>query len=241
MEKVIGFEPSPYSVFSMPNITVLPDDKSLVALGKVFGESEEPVKSVLNGVYIDASYATAGLVAGWLNPKELKYRGFKDVLLNTPSVRFDIEKGDNNINFTTSIGVESIKSYPDALVSSLNEKGFGFVLSSDYIIKDGKQVNNLFVHSARSLYEKEGKYQPIYKKLVIDTLEAYLRHTTGGKLDKIKEFMRKDVRELKDEENMNMVNAFLQQGDSIDLSEDHTINFNFAGMTEVVDIDIKEN
>jgi len=239
LEKISKFEPSPYSIFCMPNITVLPDDKSVVYLGDIL-QNGEPIKSVLNGVYIDASYIGAGLVSAWLNPKELKSRGFEKVSLNTPGVRFDIERGDNSINFTTTLGIESSKSYSDELLKSLNEKGFGFTFSSDYIIKDGKRVDNIYLLNARSLYEKNGKYQPIYKRLVIDTLEVYLRHTTGGKLDKIKDFIKMGVRELEDDKEM--VNGFIQEGDSIELSDDkQTINFNFAGMAEVVDIEIKEN
>ncbi len=243
-EKAEKIRKSEYSILAIPNLTILPDDKSLVAIGrkldKDFNLTEKEEKSVLGGIYLDASFLATGLVAAWQNPKELKERKFEHFHKQLPGVRFNIEDGDNNLIFRTSVGKESLKSYSEKIIEELNEENFGFVFSSDLAYLNGEEIKNLYVHNARSLKKGgDDRYKPIYKKLTTDFLETYLKVTTQQKSDKIKEFIRETYRKLDDDDMRINVNALFQKDDTLKY-EDKKITVKFGEEVERVNIEVKE-
>ena len=105
-EKCMPLTKREYSEFvvpCIPNVTVIPKDKSGLILDKkmVIGgegsavlskEKEDIMKLWIEGVYIGAAYEAAGLAAAWQCPEYLKER-FPRTSKNYPGVRFDIEAG----------------------------------------------------------------------------------------------------------------------------------------------------
>jgi hypothetical protein len=237
IEKSKEYGNSPYSSIVFPNITILPASKSVIKLGENCSDGENQ-NCVLDGVYLDASYVAAGMTAAWMNPKELKERGFTNVDQSIPGARFDIENGDNNMIFTSSVSIESSKSYPENVRKELDEKGFGFVFSSDYIRYNNLSVDKLFVYQTRSLYEKNEVFQPIYKQLTKDLFRDLVEIVTQRKQANVKNFVRNSLDYFRD--NRIAVNGLLQGDDEV-IFENNEIHFSFSGMDEKIEITIIDN
>ena len=252
----LGHIESEYAVFSFPNFTLLPANKSLVEIGKdnvvdEFGDlSTRQIKLVLNGIYIDASYVAAGLVAAYQNPKNLEDRGMK-VIKNNPAVRFNIEEGDNSSRFTSSVGGENLLNWTDDIKNVINEDRFGFSFCSDKIYLNGKVINYSFVYTARTLGRDNDKYKGIYKVLTRDFIFAYLRQLTGSKKSKVEEFIKKGIgrewnKKTESEKDTEFANLILRKGDGLHLGEydietkTQDIKLVFDNEEEIVEININE-
>ena len=142
--------------------------------------------------------------------------------------------------FTSSISLECGKNYPELVKQSLDEKGFGFVFSTDYFHYNGKAVENIFVYHARSLYESKGKYQPIYKQLTKDLLSNFIEIDTQRKLNNVNEFVRTKLDYFRDNNISSAVNGLLQGEDEVTLNGKN-IMFSFSGMEEKIDIEVLDN
>jgi len=261
-EKISGYEAelesinSEYAVFAFPNFTLLPADRSLVAIGKDNSIDESgsltnrQVKLVLNGFYIDASYVAAGLVVAYQTPNILKTKGIK-VLKNNPVVRFNLEEGDNSLKFTSSLGIENLLNWTEDIKQVINENSFGFSFCSDNVFLDGNAIKNAFVYTSRTLGKDKDKYKGIYKVLTRDFIYSYIKEQTNGKLSKVKNFIKLDIgrewNKKKDQENEpDYANLILRKGDELSLgdyddeSKIQGIKLVFDKEEEIVEININE-
>jgi hypothetical protein len=244
---------SEYAVFSYPNFTILPADKSLINISEEKqvdnngNLTQDGIKLVLNGIYVDSAYVAAGIVAAYQNPNILYSKGFK-VIKNNPGVRFNIEESDNSLIFKTSIGRESILNWSKNIIDVINENRFGFSFCSDSVFLNGNALNNIFVYTARSLAKDGNKYKGIYKILTRDFIFAYLKQQTGSKQSKVNDFVKKGIgRKWTNEAEKNeFINLILRNGDGLELGEYETstkiqkIKLTFESEEEIVDIEINE-
>ncbi len=179
-------EYSEFVVPCIPNVTIIPKDKSglildnrmvideegNVALSK---EKEDIMKMWIEGVYIGAAYGAAGIAASWQCPEYLKQR-FPNTSMEYPGVRYDIEADDNALLVTTSMTKE-ISGFTNAIKNSINNTGFGFVFTSDNAQHKGRDIRNIMVYKARNLLSNGTEFEPIYKTLVVTYIERMLRFT----------------------------------------------------------------
>ncbi|WP_134114560.1 transcriptional regulator [Orenia marismortui] len=228
-------EYSEYAVPCLPNFTVIPKDKSGVVLdskmlyeneGVVLSKAEEDIlKLWLEGVYIDASYVAAGLVAAYQCPDYLRER-FRKVSTSYPGVRFDIESGDNALKATTTLAKE-ISGFTNVIKGSINRNNFGFVFSSENNQLDGKLIKRITVYKARSLGMTDDIFDSIYKTIMSTYIERMLRFKTSDfKEDKIIKFFSNNPKSQKSEwiSNKGYVNSILQEGDDINYNIDPESN-----------------
>jgi hypothetical protein len=226
-EKLTRQEYSEYAIPCLPNFTVIPKDKSGVVLDKkmtktekgaavLSREEEDILKLWLEGVYIDAAYIAAGLVAAYQCPQYLKER-FKKVARSHPGVRFDIESGDNSLKVTTTLAKE-ITGFTNSIKNSINRNNFGFIFSSENAELDGKTIKRITVYKARSLEMTDDGFDSIYKTLVSTYIERILRFKTNDfKQDKIERFFSNNPNSQKSKwlDNKGYINSILQDGDDI--------------------------
>ncbi|SJZ32108.1 hypothetical protein SAMN02745118_00282 [Selenihalanaerobacter shriftii] len=231
-EKLTRQDYSEYIIPCIPNFTVIPKNKSGVVLdrkmtktehgGAILSKEEEDIlKLWLEGVYIDASYVAAGIVAAYQCPEYLR-DNFKKVSKNYPGVRFDIESGDNNLKVATTLAKE-ITGFTNSIKDSINRNDFGFVFSSENAQLDGKEIKRLTVYKARSLEMTEYGFDSIYKTLVSTYIERILRFKTSDfKQDKIVKFFSNNPKSQKSNwvNNAGYVNSILQDGDDISYNID---------------------
>ena len=223
---------SEFVIPCIPNVTVIPKDKSGLVLDKkmvmdeegnvaLSTEKDDVMKMWLEGIYVSAAYEAAGIVAAWQCPEYLKQR-FKDTTMEYPGVRFDIEADDNALLATTSMTKE-ISGYTNAIKNSINHTGFGFVFSSDNAQYKGQEIKNIMVYKARNLLSRGNEFEPIYKTLVVTYIERMLRfYSSDFKQDKIEKFFSSNPNSQKSrwDANRQYVNSILQDGDELDCSID---------------------
>lgn len=220
-------EYSEYVVPCIPNVTVIPKDKSGLILDKkmvlseeggaaLSKEKEDIMKLWIEGVYIGAAYEAAGLVAAWQCPEYLKER-FPKTNRSYPGVRFDIEAGNHALCATTTMTKE-ISGFTNTIKNSINSSGFGFVFSSENAQHKGKDIRNIMVYKARNLLMNENEFEPIYKTLVSTYIERILRfYSNDFKKDNILSFFSNnpDSQKSKWGADRDYVNSILQEGDEL--------------------------
>ena len=184
-------------------------------------EKEDVMKMWLEGIYINAAYEAAGIVAAWQCPEYLKER-FNNTSSEYPGVRFDVEADDNALLAATSMTKE-ISGFTNAIKNSINHTGFGFVFSSDNAQYKGREIKNITVYKARNLLSNGTEFEPIYKTLVVTYIERMLRFYSGDfKQDKILKFFSSNPSSQKSrwDADRQHVNSVLQDGDELDFAID---------------------
>lgn len=223
---------SEFVVPCIPNVTIIPKDKSGLILDKrmvidddgnvaLSEEKEDIMKMWIEGVYVGAAYGAAGIAAAWQCPEYLKQR-FRNTTMEYPGVRYDIEADDNALLVTTSMTKE-ISGFTNAIKNSINNTGFGFVFTSDNAQHKGRDIKNIMVYKARNLLSNGTEFEPIYKTLVVTYIERMLRFYSGDfKQDKILKFFSNNPNSQKSkwDANRQYVNSLLQDGDELDFDID---------------------
>ena len=241
---------SAYAVPCLPNITVVPKNKSGVITGRLLktdGESVEVSKEQedvrrfwLLGVYIPAAFVAAGIAAAWQCPEYLREKFRKKVDSALPGVRFDIEAGNNALIVTTTLAKE-ISGYPQKVKNDINHQGFGFIFGSENLkTPDGRSVNHLTVYKARSLASDGYTFEPIFQTQVAAFFERTLRMLTGdNKMDNIKFFFSANPTSQMSKwlTRSEFVNAIVQVGDQVTYEIDPIgnncdIQFMFNGVSK---------
>lgn len=226
---------SEFLVPCIPNITVIPKDKSGIILDKkmvidgegvasLSKEKEDIMKLWIEGVYIGGAYVAAGLTAAWQCPSYLKER-FPQTTYKYPGVRFDIEASSHALCATTTMTKE-ISGFTNAIKNSINTSGFGFVFSSENAQYKGKDIKSIMVYKARNLQTNEQEFEPIYKTLVSIYIERMLRFFSNDfKKDNIIKFFSNnpDSQKSKWLADKYYINAILQEGDELSCEIDDTV------------------
>ncbi|MDN5305238.1 MAG: hypothetical protein PWP46_2125 [Fusobacteriaceae bacterium] len=229
-------EYSEFAIPCLPNFTVIPRDKSGVVLDsrlklnddggvELSKEKEDIMKLWLEGIYIDASYVAAGLVASYQCPEYLKTK-FKNTATKYPGVRFDLEEGDNGLKVLTTLAKE-ISGFTNKIKDEINRKNFGFIFSSENAQVDGRLVKRITVYKARSLAQSEEGFEPIFKTTVSTYIERMLRfHTNDFKQDKLIKFFSNNPKSQKSiwVNDSGYINSILKSGDSISNTIDEQNN-----------------
>jgi hypothetical protein len=246
---------SEFAIPCIPNITIIPKDKSELVLdnkmmlaeqgGAVLSQEKEDVfKLWIEGVYVGAAYVAAGIVAAYQCPEFLRTR-FKNVNKNYPGVRFDIEAKDYALRVPTTLAKE-ISGFTNTIKNSINNKNFGFVFSSENAQVDGNELRKLTVYKARSLQSTDDQYESLYKTTVTTFVERMLRfHSNDFKQDGINKFFSTNPNSQKSKWNSEKeyVNSIIQDGDDIDCTIEEklglcSINVTFNGNVKNLEVEI---
>lgn len=249
---------SEYAIPCLPNFTIIPREKSGVVIDAKMLHTEEGVmlsrekedilKLWIEGVYVDAAYVAAGLVAAYQCPEYLRDY-FKNVHKGLPGVRFDLESGDNNFRVLTTMGKE-ITGFTNRIKDMINKSNFGFIFSSENATLKGKDIKRITVYKARTLAitENDG-YEPLYKTLVSTFIERALRfYSSDFKQDKIIKFFSNHPESQKRKwvEASGFANSIIQPGDDIGFSIDEAenvchINLIFNGNVKNLEVSITKS
>lgn len=249
---------SEFAVPCMPNFTIIPREKSGVIIDakmlrtedgvQLSKEKEDILKLWIEGVYVDAAYVAAGLVAAYQCPMFLR-EIFRNVHKGLPGVRFDIESGDNNLRVTTTLGKE-ITGFTNRIKDIINKSNFGFIFSSENASLKGKDIKRITIYKARTLAVTENDgYEPLYKTLVSTFVERVLRYDTSDfKQDKIIKFFSNHPESQKRRwvEASGYINSIIQPGDDIGFSIDEEenichINLIFNGSPKNLEVSITKS
>lgn len=220
----------------LPNFTIVPKDKSEVVLDNRMQMNEEGnvelskaredvMKLWIEGIYVGAAYAAAGLVAAYQCPDYLREH-YSNVSQKYPGVRYDIESGDHSLRTITTLGKE-ITGFTNTIKNTINSKGFGFVFASESSQVQGKEIKNLTVYKARTMAVSDDVYDSIYKTMVSTYVERMLRFLTNDfKQENVVKFFSNNPKSQKSlwEADKNLINAIVQEGDTLDFVIDDVTN-----------------
>ena len=244
---------SEYGVPCLPNISVVPKNKSgvildtyLVATGesvKISEDKKDLLRLWIEGVYVPASFAAAGLVAACQCPEFLRSCNFKNVSREFPGVRFDLEASNHALKVPTSLAKE-ISGYTNSIKDAINMRNFGFIFSSDNNRVEGKDLKQITVYKARTLQMEDNEYESLYKALSATYISRMMRALTSDyKHDNVVRFFSSDPQSQtsKWRENSGFVNSILLPHDNLGYSiEDANgicnVDINFGGNTKNLEI-----
>lgn len=220
----------------LPNFTIVPKDKSEVVLDnrmqlnedgnvELSKAREDVMKLWIEGIYVGAAFAAAGLVAAYQCPEYLREH-YSNVSAKYPGIRYDIESSDHSLRTVTTLGKE-ITGFTNTIKNTINNKGFGFVFASESSQMQGKEIKNLTVYKARTMAISDGVYDSIYKTMVSTYVERMLRFVTNDfKQENVVKFFSNNPKSQKSlwEADKDLVNAIIQEGDTLDFVIDDNTN-----------------
>ncbi|RFZ79602.1 transcriptional regulator [Lacrimispora amygdalina] len=249
---------SAYAVPCLPNITVVPKDKSGVITGALMvadgeqvylsKEKEDIMRLWIEGVYISAAYVGAGIMAACQCPEYLKEHFVKNVHPELPGVRYDIEAGNNALVTKTTLAKE-ITGFTGSVKSDINNKNFGFIFASENAKHNGLPVDRLTVYKARSLASDGTAFEPIYQTQVEAYFNRIFRQATGDyKQDNIISFFSANPNSQMSKwlNQKDYVNTIIQKGDDIRYTLDEAngtcdIEFVFSGSSRNMRIQLQRS
>jgi len=250
-------EYSEYAVACLPNISVVPKNKSGVILdafmeateegAKISQEKKDLLKIWIEGVYIPASYVAAGITAAYQCPEFLRSR-FKNVTRDFPGVRFDLEASNHALKVPTTLSKE-ISGYTNSIKDAINARNFGFILSSDNNQVDGKDVRQITVYKARTMQLYENEYECLYKTLTATYISRVLRALTSDfKHDNVTYFFSANPQSQKSAwmRKTGFVNSIMLPKDdmSYNIEEENNVcnvDISFSGNTKNLEIIMNKN
>lgn len=239
IEKSMPLTKKDYSEFvscCLPNFTIVPKEKSEVVLDnrmqldddgnvELSKAREDIMKLWIEGIYVGAAYAAAGVVAAYQCPDYLR-EFYSNVSPKYPGVRYDIESSDHSLRTVTTLGKE-ITGFTNTIKNVINSKGFGFVFASESSQLQGKEIKNLTVYKARTMAVVDDVYDSIYKTMVSTYVERMLRYLTNDfKQENVTKFFSNNPKSQKSlwEADKSFINAITQEGDELDCVIDDVTN-----------------
>jgi len=247
---------SPYAIPCYPNFTVVPKTKSGVLLDRkmihteegieLSKEKEDYMRLWLEGIYIGAAYVAAGITAAWQCPGYLQTH-FKEVDMNNPGVRFDVEAKDHGLRVITSMAKE-ISGFTTSVKNDINRLNFGYCFASENASYKGVTVGNVSVYKARTLAEGSNGYEELYKTLVSTYIERVLRYQSNDfKMDNIRDFFSNNPESTRSKwlQTRGNVNSIIQTGDDLgyDIDDQQTVcavDLRFDGSVKNLQVEINK-
>lgn len=245
---------SEYAIACIPNMSVVPKNKSGLILDSYMVVSEDGTsadisqekKDILRlwieGVYIPAAYTASGIVASYQCPEFLRSR-FKNVTQDYPGVRFDIEASNYALKVPTTLAKE-ISGYTNNIKNNINSRNFGFVFSSDNNQIEGKDLTQITIYKARSMQSVNNEYESLYKTLVATYITRMMRaQTSDYKQDNVTFFFSANPSSQRSNwlSKTGYINSIMCPGDDItyDIEEEYgicNVNLKFGGNTKNLEI-----
>lgn len=231
-----------HAVYALPNFTIMREGKVPLS---------ENTKIEVPAIYIDAAYVAAGLLIAAQQTAYWENRGFtKSNNLLIPEyacVRVDFESSKIVPKLLTKFNRERSIAWESEIVDALSKKRFGFTFDGDrkYDSQIGGFIDKTYILNARTLKQKDGKYQEIFRTLLKDFVRAYLK-TYGAKIDSsdLKDFVKKvvnmDWKQLAKScknKNPDVINLILRDGEDI-LLDGNNLKVQLSGGEDFLDVEV---
>lgn len=209
-------------------------------------ENERDYNIYIDDVYISSAYVAAGLLAASQQADPFKKIGLDSRLLkDNPNVHVDLENPEVSIKFLPRFSRELALNWPPRLKDEINNSPYGFVFCGDprFDKQADEYLKKVYIYLARTLFQKQDSYQPIYTTLVKDFIDLCFKGA-GEKVDRnfLKNFMKEDVRQWKEQANRDpkMLNLILGLDDDIsqDPKDPGTLHMNFGPVEDTLAVNV---
>lgn len=230
-----------YASYAYPAFTIM-NKRTMDVAGD--GYEANKIQLTVPGIYLDAAYIAAGLVAGTQQPGWLSSRGVpqKKLAEELPCVHVDLESRELQPKLTTLMNRELTTSWNSDIKAEINKDNFGFAFCGDYFEAEGKPVDNTYVYCARNmkLGDKSHRFMPIYTALVKNYVSGELLKENYRTANEIKkQFVEGKVAGWKKAvvNKPDCINLLLNSGEDISWDSEKGIVISF-GENEVFLTDI---
>jgi len=234
---VINSGYSEFIIPCIPNFTIVSREYMDIELGNIYAYDEfvdEEIKSTgtyrvwLEGIYVEASYVAAGLVAAWQCPNYLKRYYKNRVAMDLPGTAYRIMEADHRYITKTTM-LREIIGYNDELKSDIENHSIGVVFMPT--------SQGIVMATDRCASYQNGTFDSISTIQTLVYMERVIRHETQDfKNTLIKLFFQNrpgSIRAKWSENNAN-VNTILKEKENI------TYQLNEGENTCVFDVTFNE-
>lgn len=212
-----------HAVLAYPNFTLM---------GEGFIDlAGQPI--TVRPVHISASYVAAGLIAASQQEDAImtKVRKYLDkarekdlkIALKEGSacVRVDLEDALIAPVLVTNINRELPFKWNADIIPAITRNRLGFVFCCDKKTDPltNSPYDTTYVLQARSFENEDGKYQPLYRTLTLDYIDAYLNEygrDSQEAIDRLKKDANEWVKDSGRSENKGKINLLLHEGEKIE-------------------------
>lgn len=172
--------------------------------------------------HIAASYVAAGLIAASQQEDVLMAKGLeREVKQGSACVRVDLEDAPVARCLVTNINRELAFGWDPDIIPAITKNRLGFAFccdkKSDPLTRDPYKTS--YILQARSFEREDGRYQPLYRSLTLDYINAYLNEYGRDSQEAINRLKRDASEWGKDSErteNKGKINLILRQGEKIE-------------------------
>lgn len=219
MEDLLVDVDNSHAVLAYPNFTVMDEGTANIAGARI----EVPA------VYVSASYVATAFIAASQDAAILEANNLGDrLILGNACARVDLEDEAIIKALPTKFNRELAYAWPSDIIPRIVKRNFGFVFCGDpkRDPKTKAPIQTSYILQARTLKDEDGKYQPIYRTLTQDFIDAYLREFSDGDFiseSKIPDMIRHFndwINEGGSDKNANKLNVPLQSGEKIEVIEE---------------------
>ncbi|MBR3051393.1 MAG: hypothetical protein IKG61_08090, partial [Selenomonadaceae bacterium] len=164
-----------HAVYAYPNFVIMRTRQ--VKIDPNEADTPEAVRIKLPGVYVDAAYPAAGIIAASQQIKYLENHGFKGKV-NRQNVCVHVNLEDVNVrkNLCSRFNLALNQTWGDV---EDDARGFGLAFCGEPKNIGGKEMDHTYIFSARTLARNEsGNYRLISRVLLADFIDAYLRYNS---------------------------------------------------------------
>ncbi|WP_293960674.1 hypothetical protein [uncultured Fusobacterium sp.] len=228
LEKM-SFENSSYIIPCFPNFCIA--DGGYFNLDIKIDENDDMLS--LKGVYVDASFVAAGLVASYLNPKILKSTRFNfednEIDMRYPGVRINLEDIEIAKKISTTMAKESNIGIVKRIKEEIKDFGKGFIFICD------EDLGTMYPYLCRSINKKR-----LYRVMTLYYIKNSIVEFTNNNKEKIKN-IKNDIK-VKNwgRDNAGKINKILNEANDLEVGEDYKIKIKFEEEYEEIEIKVEE-
>lgn len=207
-----------YIVPCLPNFTIIPREHMEIKIGNMYAyqdfadnqlTSQGEKRIWLEGIYVDASFVAAGLIASCQCPEYLN-RYFKEkVTMEFPGVSYRIIQGDNKY-FTKTVMKKETFYYQQQLLEDIENKSIGITFMPCN--------QGVVVATDRCMSFQNGKKDCVATVQTLRYLEKIIQRSTQDfKSELIKNFFQNHPNTIKDKwfSNRQFINSILKEGEKL--------------------------
>ena len=208
-----------HAVYAYPNFVIMRTRQ--VKIDPNEADSLEAVRINLPGVFVDAAYPAAGIIAASQQIKYLENHGFKGKV-NRQNVCVHVNLEDVNVRkeLCSQFNLALNQTWGDV---EDDARGFGLAFCGEPKNIGGKEMDHTYIFSARTLALNEsGNYRLISRVLLADFIDAYLRYNSIDR-EGFSDFKKKTVQSWLDENKQrpNLINFVMKDGEDVILNPDN--------------------
>lgn len=239
-----------HAVLAYPNFHLMPGKVKPVVKDITLDAGDDPnaYTIFIDDVYISSAYVAAGMLVASQQKDPFKKIGLDNRLLKgNPNVHVNLENPDISLRLVPRFSQELVLNWTPTLKEEIDNSPFGFVFCGDpkFDREANDYLKTVYAYFCRTIFQKNGTYQPVYTTLVKDFIYLYLNAIGTKTKSELKTFLKEDVAQWKEQtkRDPDKLNLILGPEDSITQAEDdpRQLRIKFGPVEETLTVNIVDD